>query len=561
MLKEGDCVEYKGADIIIKTLIDEGVETIFGYPGGAVIDIYNALYDYRDEINHILTCDESGAAHAADGYGRSTGKTGVALATSGPGATNLVTGIATAFMDSIPMVCITGNVPTSLIGKDSFQEIYITGITMPITKHNFVVRDISELQDTIRRAFKIANTGRKGPVLVDVPKDIILSYTEYEPKERLEIQKNESFDEGELEKLAELINKSERPFIYCGGGVTNSESYKELRDLINKNKIPACNTLMAIGVLGYEDELNFGMVGMHGRVSSNYAMENADLVLAIGARFSDRVALNTKHFAPNAKIVQIDIDKSEIDKNVLVDFGIVGDIKVILKNLLPLIEERNRSEWLSTLRKYKEKDYVPEDSEDEIKPHQVMKYVSEVLGEDFIIVTDVGQHQMWAAQYCGKTNPRSFLTSAGLGTMGFGYGASIGAKLANPNRPVVLITGDGSFHMNMNEVTTAVKYGIKIITIVMNNNKLGMVRQWQHFLYSDRYSQTDYDKQTDYVKLADAFGAKGYSCSTIEEFRNSFNDSVKQNGPTIIEVKINEDEVVLPMIPAGGTVEDLILGW
>ncbi|RVU54601.1 biosynthetic-type acetolactate synthase large subunit [Anaerosphaera multitolerans] len=553
-------MKYKGAEIIIKTLIDQGVDTIFGYPGGAIIDIYDALYDYKDKINHILTCDEQGAAHAADGYGRSTGKTGVALATSGPGATNLVTGIATAFMDSIPMVCITGNVPMSLIGKDSFQEIYITGITMPITKHNFLVSDINELQDTIRRAFKIANTGRKGPVLVDVPKNVILDYAEYEPKEKIVCEPKSDYNLDELKELAEIINKSERPFIYCGGGVTASESYKELRDLIKKNKIPACNTLMAIGVLDYDDELNFGMVGMHGKVSSNYAIENADLLIAIGARFSDRVALNTKKFAPHAKIVQLDIDKSEIDKNVLVDFGVVGDIKVILRNLLPMIEERNRSEWLATLRDFKTRDYVPKDSDEILKPHQIINYVSEKLGEDFIMVTDVGQHQMWAAQYCGKIHPRSFLTSAGLGTMGFGYGASIGAKVANPEKPVVLVSGDGSFHMNMNEVTTAVKYGIKIIAIVMNNDNLGMVRQWQHFLYEDRYSHTDNKKKTDYVKLADAFGAKGYSCSTIEEFKESFNDSLKVDVPVIIEVKIDEDEAVLPMIPAGGTVDDLILG-
>ncbi|CDZ75356.1 Acetolactate synthase large subunit [Peptoniphilus sp. ING2-D1G] len=553
-------MRIRGADIIIRTLIDEGVKTVFGYPGGAVIDIYDALYDYKDQIRHIRTSHEQGATHAADGFARSTGKTGVVIATSGPGATNTVTGIATAYMDSIPMVVITGNASRSLIGKDSFQEIDIVGITMPITKHNFIIRDVRYLQDTIRRAFMIAGSGRKGPVLIDVPKDIMSELSEYEPKKTLEYEKNyENVSEKEIKEIAECINKSKKPILYCGGGVTASGGFKELRELIHKSNIPACNTIMGIGVLGYEDDLNLGMLGMHGRVSSNFAIAQCDLLIACGVRFSDRVALNTKKFAKNATIIHMDIDKSEIDKNVIADYGLVGDIKDMLTRLVPYIEEQKREAWLSEIKELRKEDYIPEDSDEIIKPHSVIQHISKRLGEDMIFVTDVGQHQMWTAQYCGRTKPRSFLTSGGLGTMGYGYGAAIGAKIGNPDRPVVHITGDGSFNMNFNEILTAINNGIKIITVVMDNSALGMVRQWQHLLYNDRYSATDVKQTTDYVKLAEALGAQGYSCKTFKEFTEAFEKAIAAPKSVVVEVKIDNDERVFPMIPAGGTVDDIIV--
>ncbi|MDI9491252.1 MAG: biosynthetic-type acetolactate synthase large subunit [Clostridiaceae bacterium] len=552
-------MEYTGAEIIIKTLIDEGVDTLFGYPGGAVIDIYNALYNYRDQIRHIRPSHEQGGAHAADGYSRSTGKTGVVLATSGPGATNLVTGIATAYMDSIPMVCITGNAASHLIGKDAFQEIDIFGATMSVTKHNFMITDIADLQDTIRRAFKIANSGRKGPVLIDVPKDFTQLKYPYEKKESLPIDGKHKIVQSDLEKFAEIINQAERPIIYAGGGINSSDSSQELRALMDKAMIPAVNTIMAIGVLGPLDQLNLGMVGMHGKNSSNYSIEHSDLVIALGTRFSDRVALNTKHFAPDAKIIQVDIDQSEIDKNVVVDFEIVGDLKEILAEILSLIEEKDRKDWLAQIEEFRKEDYQPPNGSDSIEPYKIIRHVAEYFGEDLIFVTDVGQHQMWTAQYCARTKPRTFLTSGGLGTMGFGFGASIGAKAGNPDKPVVLISGDGSFTMNMNELKTAVDHQINTITIILNNHALGMVRQWQNLLYDQRYSETDIDHSFDYVKLAEAFGAKGYSCATITEFKAAFADATTQNKPIIIEAIIDKDELVLPMIPAGGTVEDIIM--
>ncbi|NVF12123.1 biosynthetic-type acetolactate synthase large subunit [Anaerococcus sp. AGMB00486] len=552
-------MKVKGAEIIVKTLIDEGVDIIFGYPGGAVIQIFDALYDYEDKLRLIRTSHEQGAVHAADGYARSSGKTGVVIATSGPGATNIVTGLATAFMDSIPLVCITGNANRKLIGKDSFQEIDIMGITMPITKHNFVVRDIRDLQNTLKRAFLIAQSGRKGPVLVDIPSDITGDFIEYVKKDIFRKERNFEVSDNDIKKIASYINNAKRPIIYSGGGVTSSESFKELRQLIHKSQIPACNTIMGIGVLGYEDELNLGMVGMHGKYSTNNAIDECDLLIACGVRFSDRVALNTKKFAKDAKIIHIDIDKSEIDKNIFVDFGLVGDVKEILNKLLPCVEKRERKDWISRINDLRKKDFKAEDSKELLKPHQVIKHISNTLGDDLIFVTDVGQHQMWTAQYCGRTKPRSFLTSGGLGTMGFGYGAAMGAKLANPNRPVVLITGDGSFNMNFNEVLTAVNENIKVITVVMNNNTLGMVRQWQHLLYKDRFSKTNIESKLNYVILAQAMGAKGFSACTIKEFKDCFDKAIKIDGPSIIEVKINTNELVLPMIPAGGSVDDVIM--
>lgn len=552
-------MKVKGSEIILKTLIDEGVDTIFGYPGGSVIQVFDSLYDYRDKIKLIRTSHEQGAAHAADGFARSTGKVGVVIATSGPGATNIVTGVATAFMDSIPLVCITGNASRKLIGKDSFQEIDIVGITMPITKHNFIVRDVSQLQETIRKAFKIANSGRKGPVLIDIPSDVMADFTYYEPKEKLSEKNNFDIKEEDILKVANYINNSKKPIIYCGGGVTASGSFKELRKLIQESNIPACNTIMGIGVLGYEDELNLGMLGMHGRYSTNQAIDECDLLIACGVRFSDRVALNTEKFAKNAYIIHIDIDKSEIDKNIFTHFSLIGDVKEILTRLLPHIHSKERRDWISRINELRKNDYVPKSSEDKIKPHQVIKYISKTLGEDLIFVTDVGQHQMWTAQYCGRTHPRSFLTSGGLGTMGFGYGAAIGAKVGNPNRPVVHITGDGSFNMNFNEVITAVNNHVNIITVVMNNSALGMVRQWQHILYNDRFSGTNMESGLDYVNLSKTMGADAYSCKSFNEFKISFDKAIRANKPVVIEVEIDKDELVLPMIPAGGSVEDVIM--
>lgn len=552
-------MRISGAEIIVKTLIDENVDTIFGYPGGSVIKLFDSLYDYEDKINLIRTSHEQGACHAADGYARSTGKVGLVIATSGPGASNTVTGLATAFMDSIPLICITGNASRSLIGRDSFQEIDIMGITMPITKHNFVVRNIAKLQDTLRDAFKIANTGRKGPVLIDIPSDIMAEEFDYEKKPSLEDYKKKDLDVKRIKRIASCINNSKRPIIYSGGGVTASESFKELRALIHKSQIPACNTIMGKGVLGYEDELNLGMLGMHGKYSSNQAIDECDLLIACGVRFSDRVTLNTKKFAPNAKVVHIDIDQSEIDKNIYSDYGLVGDIKEVLEKMLPFIEKRDRTGWLKRIKDLRKDDYKPEDSDKEIRPHQLIKYISKRLGEELIFVTDVGQHQMWTAQYCGRVRPRSFLTSGGLGTMGFGYGAALGARIGNPERPVVLITGDGSFNMNFNEIITAVNNDVKIITVVINNKSLGMVRQWQHLLYNDRFSHTKIKDNIDYVMLAKALGANGYSSNTIDEFRNDFEAAIKDDGPSIIEVKIDQNELVLPMIPAGGSVDDVIM--
>ena len=548
-----------GSEIIAEVLLEHGVDTVFGYPGGAVLNIYDALYKYRNKIKHILTAHEQGASHAADGYARATGKTGVVIATSGPGATNLVTGIATAYMDSIPMVAITGNVSTSLIGRDAFQEVYITGITMPITKHNFMVQSIEELAPTLREAFKIANTGRKGPVLVDIPKDITAAQINFEREAPTPLVDNTFVNEDEIKKAAQIINSAKRPVIEIGGGVVSSEASELVRMFVNKTGAPACHTLMAAGVLGYSEKLNYGLVGMHGSYVTNKAIDEADVLIAVGTRFSDRVALNTSKFASKAKIIQIDIDLSEINKNVSVDSYLIGDVKTILVALLHYIKETDRSEWLKELDEFKKSDYIPKESTEYITPHGLISSVCELSPKDTIYVTDVGQHQMWAAQYLEHTDPRSFLTSGGLGTMGYGYGASIGAQVAFPERRVVHITGDGSFHMNLNEACTAVSYKLPIITVIFNNRVLGMVRQWQTCFYQKRYSQTDPERQTDFVKLIEAFGGKGYRATTLEEFREAFKKAQKDNCPVWIDCAIPKDEKVLPLIPAGKTVDDIII--
>ena len=553
-------MKLTGADIIAEVLIEQGVDTIFGYPGGAVLNIYDSLYKYRDRIQHVMTAHEQGAAHAADGYARITGKTGAVLSTSGPGATNLVTGIATAYMDSIPMVAITGNVGTSLIGKDSFQEVFITGITMPITKHNYTVRDVNKLADTLRDAFRIAQSGRKGPVLVDVPKDVTAAVAEFERKPAGKFKYVTNLEEQDIRRVTDALNRAERPVIYFGGGVVASGAGEDLRELVRKADIPAAYTLMAAGVMGYEDPHNLGLLGMHGGLVSNLAVDQADLVLAFGTRFDDRVASDTEKFARNAKVVHIDIDPSEVNKNVRVDYSLVGDAGDVIRAMLPFVEEKRHEEWMNWINEKKKADYHPVDDDRVIRPHQLMRSLCRMAGEDAVYVTDVGQHQMWAAQYIRHVKPRSFLTSGGLGTMGYGYGAAIGATFGcGGKRRVIHITGDGSFHMNMNEACTAVSYHLPIITVIMNNQVLGMVRQWQTAFYDGRYSSTDPHRKTNFAKVAEGFGAKGFRCETLAEFEAAMEQALKEDGPVWIDCAIEKDEKVLPMIPAGASVDEIML--
>lgn len=546
-----------GSEILVNVLMEQGVDTVFGYPGGAVLNIYDALYKYSDRITHYMTAHEQGASHAADGYARATGKTGVVIATSGPGATNLVTGIATAYMDSVPMVAITGNVSSDLIGADSFQEVYIAGITLPITKHNFVVRRVEDLADIVRRAFEIAGSGRPGPVLIDIPKDITAALADYEPKEAVKPQRSVPV-KGDIGEVAELINRCERPFIYFGGGVRLSEAGEELRQLIDRADIPAAYTLMAAGVLGYGEKNNLGLIGMHGCYAANVAANRADVLLAIGTRFSDRVALNTKKFAQNARIVHIDIDPSEINKNVIADHSIVGDVKEVLTELLKYVKPAKHEAWEKQIAMWKADDYKPADSDTVLKPHYIVETACSIAGEDAVFVTDVGQHQMWSAQFLHHTKPRNFLTSGGLGTMGYGYGAAIGAKIARPDVPVVHFTGDGSFHMNMNELCTAVSYNVPVITVIFNNSVLGMVRQWQGAFYGRRFSSSEPERVTDYVKVAEGFGGHGFHCETPAEFEAAMKEAMKMTGPVWIECVVDREEKVLPMIPGGKTVGDTI---
>lgn len=556
-------MKLNGSEIIMEVLIEEGVDTVFGYPGGAALFIYDAIYKYRDKIKHIMPVDEVGAGHAADGYARASGKTGVVIVTSGPGATNLVTPLATAYMDSVPLVAITANVPESLIGKDSFQEVFIAGITMPITKHNFVVRDINELANTIRKAFAIANNGRKGPVLIDIPKNFTLAETEFTKREKKSPKHIEisAEDEKTIELVAKLINESKRPIIYFGGGAKDSSD--KLREFMINSNIPSVHTLMGAGVLGYNEKLNIGLLGMHGSATANKVMNEADLILAVGTRFSDRVALNTSKFGGAAKKIHIDIDRSEINKNVNVDYSIIGDLNDVLDRFNKLVKRVDDDEWVKYLSDLRAKE-MKEDSDrntnkDGIYPSKVMDIIGEKTKDEAIYVTDVGQHQMWAVQYIRHTKPRSFITSGGLGTMGFGYGAALGCQVAKPDRRVIHITGDGSFYMNLNEVASAVEYDLPVISIILNNSTLGMVRQWQTIFYDKRYSSTDINKKMDYVKVAEGFGAKGFHCETIKEFEEAFEEALKCKCPVWIECIIDKDLRVLPMIPAGGTIDDIIV--
>ena len=549
-------MNISGAEIIVECLKEQGVDTVFGYPGGTALNVYDALYKHQDEINHILTSHEQGAAHAADGYARATGKTGVCFATSGPGATNLVTGIATAYMDSIPMVAITCNVNVSMLGKDTFQEIDIAGVTMPITKHNFIVKDIKVLADTVRRAFEIAASGRPGPVLIDVAKDVTAdthSYTYKEPKEILPV--TDTIRESDIDKVAELIEKSKKPFVFVGGGIISSGAEEELAEFVKLVDAPVCDTLMGKGAFDETSPYFTGMVGMHGTKTTNFGISKCDLLMAIGARFSDRDTGNTRSFAKGAKIVHIDIDPAEINKNIKANASIIGDAKEILRRLNEKIEQQSHKEWLAEIKDAKKK-YALKVSDKKLNGPQIIEKLYDLTKGDAVIVTDVGQHQMWAAQHYKFTKPRTLITSGGLGTMGYGLGAAIGAKVGAPDKTVVNIAGDGCFRMNLNELATASRYGIPVIEIVINNHVLGMVRQWQTLFYDKRYSQTILDDGVDFVKVSEGLGAKAFRVKTIEEFEKAFENALKQKGPSMIECLIDEDDKVFPMVSPGGNISE-----
>ena len=554
-------MKLNGSQILLETLLEQGTDTIFGYPGGAALNIYDELYKYSDRIRHVLAAHEQGASHAADGYARATGKVGVVLATSGPGATNLVTGIATAFMDSIPLIAITANVGTNFIGRDSFQEIYIAGVTMPITKHNFVVRNVEKLADTVRQAYEIAISGRPGPVLIDIPKDVTAAVCEFEHKPAVHKRPNPKIQHEQISKMAEMVNAAERPVILFVGGVISSDACELLLRFMKRGDIPACHSLMGIGALDKEEPLNLGLIGMHGWVSAGRAVDNADLVIALGTRFSDRVATKMGDFASAAKVVQVDIDESEVNKNIAVEHSVIGDVHDVLEAILPLIDHADHTPWKEQIASWKERmDYKPKDNDAVLRPHQLMKKIDELIGKDDIVATDVGQHQMWAAQFTGRSKPRTFLTSGGLGTMGFGYGAAIGAQVGEPDKRVVHVTGDGSFHMNLQEMCTAVSNNLPVITVVVNNSVLGMVYQWQTSFYGKRYSNTDPHRKTDFVKLAEAFGAKGLRCDTLAGFEACMKEALATtDGPVLIDAHIDKTERVLPFIPGGETVRNVII--
>ena len=553
-------MKLTGSQLVAEILLEHGVDTVFGYPGGTALNLYDTLYEYRDKIRHILTAHEQGAAHAADGYSRATGKTGVVFATSGPGATNLVTGIATAFMDSIPMITITANVPDSLIGRDAFQEICITGVTMPITKHTFFVNKIEDLADAVRNAFRIANSGRKGPVLIDITKDVTAAKIDYKPAKPMPLNPPPVFNKESVQEVAAMINAAERPIVYFGGGVAASKAGPELRQLLETADIPATYTLMAAGILGYDNKRNLGLIGMHGSIAANRAVDRADLIIALGARFSDRVALNPEKFGKKAHKIQVDIDTSEINKNVLVDVGISADIKEFLTALLPLIKKNDHADWVSQSTEWKKKTGDVKSQDAELHPSEIIQSICDMTDKETIYVTDVGQHQMWAAQYLKHEKTEDFITSGGLGTMGFGYGAAIGAQIGCPEKRVIHFTGDGSFHMNLNEACTAVSQDLPIITVIMNNRVLGMVYQWQTSFYGKRYAATTPERKTNFPKLAEAFGAKGFSASNPAEFEEVFKKALQEKGPVWIDCAISREERVLPMIPGGGTIEDMIIG-
>lgn len=548
--------QLTGAEIVIECLKEQGVDTVFGYPGGAILNVYDALYKHSNEIKHILTSHEQGAAHAADGYARATGKVGVCFATSGPGATNLVTGIATAYMDSIPVVAITCNVGVSLLGKDSFQEIDIAGITMPITKHNYIVKDVRQLADTICKAFQIARSGRPGPVLIDIPKDVTANVTEYERK-MIEPYKPDisHISEKEIDTAVEMIRKSKRPYIFVGGGAILSGASEELKEFVDKVDAPVTDSLMGKGAFPGTDVRYTGMLGMHGTKTSNFGVSECDLLIVIGARFSDRVTGNTKSFAKYAKILQFDVDPAEMDKNVLITAGVTGDIRETLKRVNEKLESQSHSEWLEKIQAYKSMYPLKYHPEALSGPFVIEEIYRQTKG-DAVIVTEVGQHQMWAAQYYKYTKPRTLLTSGGLGTMGYGLGAALGAKSGCPDKTVVNIAGDGCFRMNMNEIATAVRHQIPIIEVVINNHVLGMVRQWQNLFYEQRYSATVLNDGVDFVKLAEAMGAVGIRAVTQDEFRKAFSEALQLGKPVLIDCIIDSDDKVWPMVAPGAAISE-----
>lgn len=550
-------MELTGAQIIVECLKEQGVDTVFGYPGGAILNVYDALYEYRNEITHVLTSHEQGASHAADGYARATGKVGVCMATSGPGATNLVTGIATAFMDSVPMVAITANVGKSLLGKDSFQEVDIAGIVMPVTKHSFIVKDINKLADTMRRAFYIAKSGRPGPVLVDVTKDVTGAKCEYTPRRPATINRETSeIHKMDVENAVNMINKAEKPFIFVGGGGVISGASEEITELAHRINAPVCDSLMGKGAFSGEDPLYTGMLGMHGTKTSNLGVSQCDLLIVLGARFSDRVTGNAKTFARNAKILQIDIDAAEINKNVMVDAYIEGDLKEVLRRLLGEIPAKEHPEWTAHIQEMKEKYPLRYDHSQLTGPYIIEK-LYELTKGDAIICTDVGQHQMWTAQYYKFKKPRTLLTSGGLGTMGYGLGAAIGAKMGRPDKTVVNIAGDGCFRMNMNEIATAVRCGRPLVQIVLNNHVLGMVRQWQSLFYDHRYSHTILNDAVDFVKVSEAMGAKAIRVTKMEEVEPALKEALSADGPVVLDCWIDQDLSVFPMVPAGANIDDV----
>jgi acetolactate synthase-1/2/3 large subunit len=552
-------MKLTGAQILIECLKEQGVDTIFGFPGGAVLNIYDALYKAKDDIRHILTSHEQGASHAADGYARATGKVGVCLATSGPGATNLVTGIATAYMDSVPMVAITGQVATSLLGKDSFQEVDIRGITMPITKHNYIVKDVNELADVLREAFFIAKEGRPGPVLVDICKDVTAATTEYElelPKKVKEAPMGVSEDK--IDETAQIINNAKRPVILSGGGVSIAGANEEVLELATKAKIPVTTTLMGMGTFPGTDDLFMGMIGMHGAKTTNIAVSESDLFIAIGARFSDRVISDVKRFAPEAKIMHIDIDPAEIGKNIVVDYPLVGNIRKILKHLNAKVKKKEPSDWNRKIDEWK-KLYPLKSPKDGLRPNYILERMYALTKGDAIITTEVGQHQMWAAQFYKYKTPRQFLSSGGLGTMGYGLGACIGAQIGKPDRKVINIAGDGSFRMNCNEIATAVEYKLPVIIAIFNNHVLGMVRQWQNLFYDSRYSSTTIDRSTDFVALAEAYGAIGINVTKREEVDKTLKKALaSKDTPVIINFEIDRDDKVFPIVPPGAPISEVI---
>ncbi len=580
-------MKYSGSRILIECLIEQGVDTIFGYPGGTVLFIYDELFKHRDRIRHILTSHEQGAAHAADGYARSSGKVGVCLATSGPGATNLVTGIATAYMDSVPLVAITGNVPRVLLGKDSFQEVDIAGVTMPITKHNWIVRSAGELAEVMREAFLVARSGRPGPVLVDIPKDVSAELADWEPLRpgtagpirtesmsssdlltlargsRLDSRaRRGTFNQDQVRRAASILTGAERPMIYAGGGVISSDACAELRALAERLHAPVATSLMGQGAFPYSHPLATGMIGMHGTKASNTAMQSADVVLAIGARFSDRVVSNVNKFAVNAKVIHLDIDPAEINKNIRTEFSIVGDIKAVLLAMLTEVPGRGRSVWNGEIEEWKKIVPSAHSRETLLHPRFILEELHARVGDEAVVATDVGQHQMWTAQFFPFARPRSFISSGGLGTMGFGLGAAIGSKIANPGRPVILITGDGSFRMNCNELATVATFRLPILIVVINNRTLGMVRQWQSFFYEDRYSNTNMDRPPDFVKLAEAYSLAGFRAEDENSFRMALDaalDSVRKGVAALIDARIDIDERVLPMVPGGKAIDEQIL--